>query len=303
MFIAVNAKADIAESKKGKLTPAQNAVVNAWSLSKQTGILNVLNDCTATASTPVANVVTVTFRKGFFTVWGRLVEVEEGTQIKITLPVSGTQKGYIVARFDLSKSGEEEFKVLTKTTNLIQQNLIYNPTGVYEFVLYEYTAYSAGSGNKLELSGRNESEYIDSAEYNLERIEDEFAQAKEETDAKIKNLENRLAEMGFKQGSVSGLAGATLNAMGKYAILTTPEFYISGATTKSVTMSFKSLKTFTANLGSKDTVLEYGPASATFSAGSEVVTFTSYKGYDILSTQLGFEISAYKDKNGNWVNV
>lgn len=145
-FIPIDAKADVSESKKGKLTPVQHAQLNAWSLANKTGIFDFLGRCEATATTYTAtsNIATVVFNKGFFVVCGRLVECEQGTEVQITTPVSGSETGWIIAKFNLSASGTGEFEVTIKekTENLIQQDLNLNPTtGIYEFVLYDYTAY------------------------------------------------------------------------------------------------------------------------------------------------------------------
>lgn len=145
-FIPIDAKADVSESKKGKLTPAQHAQLNAWSLANKTGIFDFLGRCEATATTYTAtnNVATVVFNKGFFVVCGRLVECEQGTEVQITTPALGSETGWIIAKFNLSTSGTGEFEVTIKkkTENLIQQDLNLNPTtGIYEFVLYDYTAY------------------------------------------------------------------------------------------------------------------------------------------------------------------
>lgn len=145
-FIPIDAKADVENSKKGKLTPAQHSQLNAWSLVNKTGIFDFLSRCEATATTYTAtsNIATVVFNKGFFVVCGRLVECEQGTEVQITTPVSGSETGWIIAKFNLSASGTSEFEVTIKkkTENLIQQDLNLNPTtGIYEFVLYDYTAY------------------------------------------------------------------------------------------------------------------------------------------------------------------
>lgn len=143
MFIAINAKADVSGSKKGKLTPAQNAQVNAWCLSSKTGIFDCLGRCEATSTSysAMSNEAIVDFHNGYIVICGRLIECEEGSTVKIVTPLSGSIDGKIILRYDLNNGGENEFVVTTTTAALVQQDLNENPiTGVYEFELYSYTA-------------------------------------------------------------------------------------------------------------------------------------------------------------------
>ena len=143
MFIAIDAKADIQGEKKGKLTPAQHAQINAWSLVNKTGILDCLNRCEATSLsyTPSDNAVTITFKSGYIAICGRIVECEENTTFTLSTPVTGETTGKIILKYDLSGNKNSEFTITTKTGDLIQEDLNINPfTGVYEFELYSYVA-------------------------------------------------------------------------------------------------------------------------------------------------------------------
>lgn len=223
MFIPINAKADIEDSKKGKLTPAQNAQVNAWTLSRKTGIFNTLGKCTASSvSTPLQNEVTVTFNNGYFVVCGRLVEVEQGTTVKIPLPASGEVEGNIVARFNLSASQEGEFQVLATTGAIVTSDLNANPfDGRYDFVLYRYTANASG----VELKERYDSIYIDDVAGNLAKFEQTLYGAGKPLNGYNTSkgtIEQRLTNLGFRQGSTSfangGSGSATLKRQGNYVI-------------------------------------------------------------------------------------
>ena len=315
MFIPINAKADIPDSKKGKLTPAQNAMVNSWTLSKKTGIFNIAEDfrCEAEASTPINNVVTVTFDRGFFVVCGRLVEVEQGTTINITLPAIGSIDGNIVARFNLSASQEGEFQVLATTETPITEDLNENITGRYDFVLYGYEAKSNG----VTLKARSNSVYIDDVGNTLSNLirglengTNEVAKSKEAknynaTEGTIKTkfdaIETRLTDLGFKTGSVSGLAGATLNKMGKYAILNLPAFGVSGTAnndTITMTMSCTSATTFDVVLaGDTESTSgnRYVRVKVSFTAMSKEIIITNLGTSYAKTTpsQIGFEISAW----------
>lgn len=143
-FIAIDAKADVANSKKGKLTPAQHAQLNAWCLANKTGILDWGEKCESTAQSysVSSGTATVVFQKGYIVICGRLVECEANSQVVVTAPTSGSITGKIILRYNLSSTGEQEFVATTTTANfLTQQDLNDNPlTGVYEFELYSYTA-------------------------------------------------------------------------------------------------------------------------------------------------------------------
>lgn len=150
-FIPIDAKADVQGSKKGKLTPAQHAQLNAWCLASKTGILDFPQDhrikgrCEAenTVYTATNHEAVVVFHQGYIVICGRLVECEEGTEVVITTPASptGSVEGKIILRYSLANAKETEFVVTTKTDDLIQQDLNDNPlTGIYEFELYSYTA-------------------------------------------------------------------------------------------------------------------------------------------------------------------
>ena len=198
MFIAINAKADIQGSKKGKLTPAQNAQVNAWCLASKTGIFDFGGKCLASSSSFVAsnNEATIDFHNGFVAICGRIIECEEGTQVKVVTPTTGTINGKIILRYDLAANGANEFVVTTTTAALVQQDLNENPiTGVYEFELYSYTA----TPTNVTLV-RNNTDYIPDTGGKLSQFMSEIT-------SEINSIEQRLTDLGFKRGSVMMAVG------------------------------------------------------------------------------------------------
>ena len=167
-FIPIDAKADIQGSKKGKLTPAQHAQINAWCLAKKTGILDCLGRCEATQLnyTTTTDTVKVVFNDGYIVICGRFIECEKGTEFEITVPVTGIVAGKIVLRCDLSSNKEKEFEIISKTDDLKKQDLNENQlTGIYEFELYSYIATPTG----ITLS-RNNKEYIPDITTKLEEL-------------------------------------------------------------------------------------------------------------------------------------
>ena len=211
MFIAINAKADIQGSKKGKLTPAQNAQVNAWCLASKTGIFDFGGKCLASSSSFVAsnNEATIDFHNGFVAICGRIIECEEGTQVKVVTPTTGTINGKIILRYDLAANGANEFVVTTTTAALVQQDLNENPiTGVYEFELYSYTA----TPTNVTLV-RNNTDYIHDVANKLNSHTRDIARLNKLTyslddyDMSKGTIEQRLTNLGFKQGSVTMTVG------------------------------------------------------------------------------------------------
>lgn len=174
-FIAINARSDITSEisgnptstlKKGKITPAQMAQVNAWSLSRKTGIFDFAGKCEAKNLEPDINnnSSTIVFNKGYISVYGRIVECEQDTSFTLTGITSGST-GKIVLRFDLASLQERECQILAITREPVKVDLNENNLmGVYELVLYDYEVTST----KLKLT-RN-IEYIKDMEQVLKDI-------------------------------------------------------------------------------------------------------------------------------------
>lgn len=224
-FIAIDAKADIKGSKKGKLTPAQHAQLNAWSLADKTGILDFGGKCEAketTITNITSNEASVYFKNGYIVICGRLVQVEQDAIVKIITPTSGKVDGKIIAEFNLSGVGEEEFKVYSSnTTSLTQQDLNEEETGVYQFELYSYTA----TPTTVSLI-RNNTNYVPDIGGKLRQFEEGLTgegKPLANYDITKGSIEDRLTNLGFKQGSVSLTSGsATTNKItrqGNYCIL------------------------------------------------------------------------------------
>lgn len=227
-FIPIDAKADVSGSKKGKLTPEQHAILNAWCLASKTGILDCLGKCTAKLNVvPIinSNEATVTFNKGYFVVCGRLVECEEGTTVTFQLSQQTTQRGSIVARFNLSALGNNELQIITVSDsgNLYTEDLNENPiTGKYDFVLYDYIADMSLGTVRLTRSGN----YIPDLGGKLEEFENNLTAEGKPLggyDTSKGTIEERLTALGFKEGSVTLPNGnATVNSVkrqGNYCIL------------------------------------------------------------------------------------
>ena len=227
MFIPIDARADVADSKKGKLTPAQHAQLNAWCLANKTGILDWGDKCQSTSSSyaVINSEATVYFQKGYIVICGRLVECEGGTDITLQSLTNG-ERGWIVAKYDLTATGAGEFSVVQKKSTegaLVQQDLNDNPiTAKYEFALYEYEVTSNGSDLVLTRTG----DYVPDIGGKLKQFEEELtAEGKPLNgyDTTKGTIEERLTDLGFKTGNATNLVNmnsVTLKKLGKFVICT-----------------------------------------------------------------------------------
>lgn len=262
MFIAIDARADVTGSKKGKLTPAQHAQLNAWCLASKTGILDfpknhsVPGRCEATVLN-ITNIqnheAKITFSKGYLVICGRLIECEDNTIFVMSTPASPsvTQTGKIILRYNLSNVGNNEFVITTKTGDLVQEDLNDNPsTGIYEFELYSYTATSSSV-----VLTRTNTDYIPDIGGKLNQLITVLTGTGvvgsgnpplQGYNTEKGTIEERLIDLGFKTGSISGTfpSGATLTKKAMYATLTIPSITVkpNSSTTYSGTMTFTSTK-------------------------------------------------------------
>lgn len=219
-FIPIHAKADIPNSKKGKITPAQASQLNAWCLASKTGILDCLGKCETetliyNATDQIAEIV---FNSGYIVICGRLVECEQGTKVTVETPVSGEIEGKIIARYSLGFAQEGEFVVTTKTGPLIQENLNSDEkklSGVYEFELYSYTATPTSVTLK-----RENVEYIPDLGGKLNDfitfltgtgLEGEGSPPLQDYDKGKGTIEERLTALGFKEATITDVNNTYIN--------------------------------------------------------------------------------------------
>ena len=136
---------DINNVKKGHLRSQDLASFLSLMTLNKVGILDMLgsNPCGLKTDVSVSSgFATITLNAGYVSILGRLIYIEDGTRVEITLP-NETQTGSFGIRVNLSESGSAECSWFTKTGNLQTDNIVDNPTGIYEFRLYDYTATSS----------------------------------------------------------------------------------------------------------------------------------------------------------------
>ena len=135
-------KDDSLNLKKGNIRGQDLASIISFGLPKVAGILNIWNNPVSVISNVTGTgYSTFTMSKGYIVVYGRLIYVEQGEQVQVALPSSGTVNGVFGVRINLGQTGSQEVTWFTKTSEL-QVNKLLNDevNGIYEFGIYNYTA-------------------------------------------------------------------------------------------------------------------------------------------------------------------
>lgn len=143
-LIPITFQADLGdENAKGNMRPEDMAALFAFLYPQEVGILNITGqDCSQFgAINIVGSTAQVTFHKGYIVVQGRAIYIEEGTQVAFNLPASGQTSGVLGVKINLAESGATEVTWFQKTNVAQTDDLLANASsGIYEFVLYYYTA-------------------------------------------------------------------------------------------------------------------------------------------------------------------
>ena len=218
-IIAKTFKADISGNAKGNIEPQDYAVLTGFSLSDNTGILNITASdlqIIGEPTYPTAQKVRLAFRKGYVVIQGRLVLVEENTVVEFNLPASGTSSGYIGIKIDLSQSRENEVTWFQKTDGIITQPLLPNSnSGIYEFVVYSYTA----TPTSMTINGKT-SKIIYNMRDVLNNIQTEYVQ-KNDIQEYTKLTELTLTSGSIKINDSTTYGGLTMSGYGQ--LLFNPE--------------------------------------------------------------------------------
>lgn len=139
-------KADLGDNNsKGHIRPEDLAAMFAFLNTSEAGVLQITGtDCQQFgAINIVGNTAQVTFHKGYVIVQGRAIYIDEGTEVAFTLPTSGTVNGVLGIKINLAEDGSNEVTWFQKLDGVVKNDLLKDTmAGVYEFVLYNYTATS-----------------------------------------------------------------------------------------------------------------------------------------------------------------
>lgn len=142
MLIGKTFKADL-DNQKGHLQANDLAALFAFTYPQKAGILNITgNDCSYNGyPVIVGNTAQITFNRGYIVIYGRAIYIEESTQVAFNLPTSGSVNGVLGVRVNLGENGANEVSWFQKTTTAQTDNLLTKEAnGVYEFVIYNYSA-------------------------------------------------------------------------------------------------------------------------------------------------------------------
>lgn len=139
-------KDDLNNVKKGNVRGQDLASFLSISMPKRAGVLDIFDDpCGYVQIVPSTGHATITMKKGYINIYGRCIYIEQGEQVQIALPDSGSVTGIFGIRIDLGETGANEVAWFTKSTTLQQDDILNNEiTGIYEFALYNYTATTTG---------------------------------------------------------------------------------------------------------------------------------------------------------------
>lgn len=143
-LIPITFKADLgSDNAKGNLRAEDLSALFAFNYPNKAGILSITGtDCEQFGNiNVVGSTAQITFHKGYIIVYGKAIYIEEGTEVAFNLPSSGSVSGVLGVKINLAENGVNEVVWFQKTTTTQTDNLLQKPsTGVYEFVLYNYTA-------------------------------------------------------------------------------------------------------------------------------------------------------------------
>lgn len=141
-LIAKTFKADL-DTQKGHLQSQDLGALFAFTYPQKAGILNITGtDCSYNGyPVIVGNTAQLTFNKGYIVIFGRAIYVEQNTQVAFNMPTSGTVNGVLGVKVNLAENGANEVTWFQKTTTPQTDNLLSkDANGIYEFVLYSYSA-------------------------------------------------------------------------------------------------------------------------------------------------------------------
>lgn len=231
-FIAIHAKADIttndiidtqpaSTTKKGKFTPQQAAILNSFSLTGKTGVLDIGKKCALIndAVSIVGGKVELTFQDGYFLICGRLIECQDGTTYTIDADSVNTGD-IIVAEFDKSNQKNDEFtiKIVPKNSSFDNQSSLLEDGIVYQLPMYTITkssttisfarhslfsSYIHTTSNALSSLANMIKDSPGAPLYNYNKgqgtVEDRFTNIS----STVTNISNRLDKLGFKSGAIT----------------------------------------------------------------------------------------------------
>ncbi len=147
--------------------------------------------------TATSNGGTITFGKGYASIQGRFLEMEQGTTFAITM--SGGAYGYVCLTFNWQTEEASIVNIEGSTSypSLTQDNMIASNDGTYQLPICKYTRTST----TITIEELEDTYYIEA--YN----------------DKLKNLEARVDAMGFEEFEIENLSPDTISISYSYGVV------------------------------------------------------------------------------------
>lgn len=142
----------------------------------------------------------ITFSQNYILIYGRLLEIEESTEIELIQPSNPneTYYGYVIIKVNLGQSDPVNLEIKYNngsTPNLQNDNLINKEIGIYEIALISYQATSNNITNIKELINYIEINQLTKNITEIKNIKQEYEKIKNEisnTDQNAKDVEARI---------------------------------------------------------------------------------------------------------------
>lgn len=193
-------KDDVNNLKKGNIRGQDLASILSFGIPKNSGILDIgVNPVSIINNQSGTGYATLTMSKGYVVIYGRLIYVEQGEQVQVPLPTSGTVNGVFGIRINLRQTGSNEVTWFVKTEDLTQDNLLVDEVnGIYEFGIYNYTANPSGItiGTKIAPVVLNINDFLQGGVFVTQPIDDNST--KVATTEFVQNIKTNLENEIFK---------------------------------------------------------------------------------------------------------
>ncbi len=142
----------------------------------------------------------ITFNQNYILIYGRLLEIEENTEIELIQPSNPneTYYGYVIIKVNLGQSDPVNLEIKYNngsTPNSQNDNLINKENGIYEIALISYQATSNNITNIKELINYIEINQLTKNITEIKNIKQEYEKINNEinnTDQKAKDVETRI---------------------------------------------------------------------------------------------------------------
>ncbi|WP_342255476.1 hypothetical protein [Spiroplasma endosymbiont of Poecilobothrus nobilitatus] len=142
----------------------------------------------------------ITFNQNYILIYGRLLEIEENTEIELIQPSNPneTYYGYVIIKVNLGQSDLVNLEIKynnDSSPNLQNDNLINKENGIYEIALISYQATSNNITNIKEIINYIETDQLIKNIKKIEDIKEKYEKINNEitnNDQKARDVELRI---------------------------------------------------------------------------------------------------------------